>query len=797
MIGQLEVFFRRLRRTLSRSVWLSRLLQLPPAKEESAQPGLLLIQIDGLSESQFERAKERNEVPFLQRLIEREHYHVQTLYSGLPSTTPAVQAELYYGVKGGVPAFGFRDHESGQVFRMFEPTAAAELEERHSIKGEEALLKGGCAYLINYAGGAEETHFCPSSLGWGPALRQASPLVIMVFVLSNIYSFLRMTVLVFVEFGLAIVDFFRGLVDKRDFMKELKFIPSRVVIAILMRELCVIGAKMDLSRGMPVIHLNFLGYDEQSHRRGPDSSFAHWTLRGIDDAVARLWRAANRSAWRHYDVWIFTDHGQAATVAYQNVLGYSVEEAVTAVFAQSSAQPGDRCTASSSIQTQRARFVGGRKIQRLISVLGSQNDNAEIGKPLVVAFGPVGHVYSPIPLTSKQRNSIAHELAHTHKVPLVLHLEKPGIVRGWTDEGEFRLPEDSSTLFGMDHPFQDALGDDVLRLCEHPDAGDFVLLGWRAGIQPITFAMENGAHGGAAPEETNGFVLIPADTRLPEREHAYLRPIDLRRTALEYMGRSVRKTERSRPSTATTQMDTLRITTYNVHSCRGMDGKYSAERIARVIARTNPDVVALQEVDVGRVRSHGKDQAHLIAQYLEMEFHFHASIRIEEEHYGDAILSHLPMRLVKAGPLPRLVDRPNSEERGALWVTITLNGKEIQIINTHLGLNRRERMAQVEALLGGEWLGHEQCTDPVILCGDFNAMPSSRVYARLCERLRDAQNVTRGAQSLGTFPSRYPTLRLDHVFVSPGINVSCVKVPETGLARIASDHLPLMTEIRI
>ena len=316
MLGRIETFFRRLRRNLSRSVWLARLLRLPVSEGSPTRPGLIMIQIDGLSQPQFERALNRGELPFLRRLIRREHYQLHAHYSGLPSTTPAVQAELFYGVKGAVPAFSFRDHESRRIVRMYEPDAAARVEALHAGNGNEALLEGGSAYSDNFTGGAAESHFCPSSMGWGPTLRAANPLVLLAFLLSNFYSFLRVAVLLLMELGLALIDFVRGLVGGHDFVKELKFIPTRVAISILLRELCVIGGKIDISRGMPIIHINFLGYDEQSHRRGPRSLFAHWTLKGIDDAIARLWRAANHSAWRHYEVWIYSDHGQAIVRRY-------------------------------------------------------------------------------------------------------------------------------------------------------------------------------------------------------------------------------------------------------------------------------------------------------------------------------------------------------------------------------------------------------------------------------------------------------------------------------------------------
>ena len=119
-----------------------------------------------------------------------------------------------------------------------------------------------------------------------------------------------------------------------------------------------------------------------------------------------------------------------------------------------------------------------------------------------------------------------------------------------------------------------------------------------------------------------------------------------------------------------------------------------------------------------------------------MSFHFHPAFQVEEEFYGDAILTSLPMRLVQAGRLP---GNAMLEPRGALWVAVTTGGAEIQIINTHLSLAPFERSMQVDALLGPHWISHPRCTEPVVLAGDFNAGSPSRVYRRLSTRLRDAQ----------------------------------------------------------
>lgn len=247
----------------------------------------------------------------------------------------------------------------------------------------------------------------------------------------------------------------------------------------------------------------------------------------------------------------------------------------------------------------------------------------------------------------------------------------------------------------------------------------------------------------------------------------------------------------------TSRPDQLRILTYNVHRCLGTDGRLSPRRISEVIAGYEPDVVALQELDVGRIRTGGVDQAHEIAHQLGMSFHFNPALRVLEELYGDAILTTRPCTLVHAGPLPGLPGIRELEPRGALWAAIEVAGATLQVINTHLGLIARERLAQVEALLGPEWLGHPACTDPVILIGDFNAVPRSRAYQRLARHLADAQRARPDLRPRPTFPARLPVFRLDHAFIGSGIEVVGSAVPRTPLTRVASDHLPLVLDVRI
>jgi endonuclease/exonuclease/phosphatase family metal-dependent hydrolase len=240
-----------------------------------------------------------------------------------------------------------------------------------------------------------------------------------------------------------------------------------------------------------------------------------------------------------------------------------------------------------------------------------------------------------------------------------------------------------------------------------------------------------------------------------------------------------------------------RIVTYNVHRCVGNDRRLDVARVAAVLAELQPDIVALQELDVGRRRTNHVDQAHEIARRLSMTHHFHAAMQVEEERYGDAILTVYPERLVKAGPLPGLPRVRGLEPRGALWVEVEIDGRPVQIVNTHLGLVPREQQLQAAHLAGSAWLDHADCRSPAILLGDFNATASSVVYRTLVRRLQPARQLAPRKSPTSTFPSQLPVLRIDHLFVSAGVEVLDVTAPFTPLTRVASDHLPLVMDFAL
>lgn len=792
MIVSVHKAFRRLRRLFSRSEWTARALGLPFETEPGAV-GLVMIQIDGLSRTQVEDAIGSGRMPCLAQLIAREHYILHDLYSGLPSATAAFQGELFYGVKQAVPGFSFLDRERDHLVRMFEPDEVDRIERQLELASNGPLLAGGTALADNYTAAASSSHFCPTARGFDASLKNLNPFFIALLILMHGYTFVRIAALMFVELVLALTGLVRGFFDGEDLAEESKAIPSRVLVTILLRELVTIVAKVDIARGSPIVHMNFLGYDEQAHRRGPDSRFAHWSLKGIDDAIARVYRAAGRSIPRHYDVWIHSDHGQCRAQSYRSVHGCTLSSAVAAIFSDHTGKVVDyRDVGTFGEQTHggpdfwSSLFDNKSVIQRLFR----KAPLSHLTSLSIASLGPIAMVYWKPSVTFEEKTVLAEALVKETRVPLVLACDDAGIVHGWTADGKLSLPDDVLALLGEDHPHLAATMEDLITYCQSKNAGDFILSGWRYGQPAITFADENGSHGGMTPEETSAFVLLPSDITLKAAHGTSIRGLDLRHAALNYV------TNRSspKPPPRRTRNRTFRLVTYNVHGCVGVDGKLSPARIARVLARCKPDIVALQEVDVFRYRSGGVHQARAIADLLGMSYHFHPTIHVEEERYGDAILTHLPMRLVQRALLPGS-KLGWYEPRGAIWAEVDIDGTWVQIINTHLGLTAGERIRQVERLMGPRWMNHPDCISPRILCGDFNSVPNSPVYKRVVNQLRDVQQYRLGFKPKGTFTSNLPAVRIDHVFVDEGLRVESSEVHASELARLASDHLPLVVEL--
>ena len=226
----------------------------------------------------------------------------------------------------------------------------------------------------------------------------------------------------------------------------------------------------------------------------------------------------------------------------------------------------------------------------------------------------------------------------------------------------------------------------------------------------------------------------------------------------------------------------LRVMTYNMHSGRGTDARYDLGRVADVIASYEPDIVALQEVDVGRLRTEAVDQAAELGKRLGMEAHFAPAIERGAERYGIATLTTL--RTIEA----RKIFLPGhtqlrSEPRCALATRHEWDGGELEMINTHLSTLFRERPGQVAAIVAAF------ATEALVIAGDFNMTPLSPAYRLLRRGMKSATWMAR------TWPSFAPVVPIDHILFRGRLRLIGGCAWTGGPAHVASDHLPVVAEL--
>lgn len=234
---------------------------------------------------------------------------------------------------------------------------------------------------------------------------------------------------------------------------------------------------------------------------------------------------------------------------------------------------------------------------------------------------------------------------------------------------------------------------------------------------------------------------------------------------------------------AQSEPHTLRVVAYNIKHGRGMDGKVDLNRIAEVILKLNPDLLALQEVDKFCERSGNRDLAAELGKTLKMEHRFGKFMDFQGGEYGMAILSRFPIKETYRHSLPE-----GAEPRCALEVQVEVNGMQspISFIGIHNDwTNEAIRVDQIDALL----TAIEGRSHPVILAGDFNGEPSDDSM----QTLRKAQWTILDKGNKKTFPSDDPQKEIDFI-VTRGFSQTSVEHDVID-ERVASDHRPIVASI--
>jgi endonuclease/exonuclease/phosphatase family metal-dependent hydrolase len=222
---------------------------------------------------------------------------------------------------------------------------------------------------------------------------------------------------------------------------------------------------------------------------------------------------------------------------------------------------------------------------------------------------------------------------------------------------------------------------------------------------------------------------------------------------------------------------TLRLATWNIHQGIGRDRRRDLARTAQVINAMHPDLIGLQEVD-NRVEA-GKSDLARLEELTGLRAIAGPTMLRPTGDYGNALLTRLAVHKVERHD----ISVKNREPRGILVAHLDVTGIRLQVAVTHLGLRPGERRSQVQRLI--QVLSGEN-RRPMILMGDFNE------WLFWGRPLRWLHHHFGHSRSPATFPARWPLLRLDHILSDPPEHLHSHRVFKNALARIASDHLPLV-----
>jgi endonuclease/exonuclease/phosphatase family metal-dependent hydrolase len=235
----------------------------------------------------------------------------------------------------------------------------------------------------------------------------------------------------------------------------------------------------------------------------------------------------------------------------------------------------------------------------------------------------------------------------------------------------------------------------------------------------------------------------------------------------------------------------LRIATYNIHKCRGLDRRVRPARIVQVLREIDADIVAMQEV----ISAHGRgedDQAQFIAAELGFHFCFGENRHLGGAPYGNLLLSRYPLSLIQNHD----ISTDGRERRGCLRADIRIAETTFHLFNVHLGTSFFERRRQARKLIDTDILGDSKLLGVRIICGDFNEWTRGLTTQVLTRSFRSI-DIRSHLGRPRTYPGIIPLVHLDHIYFDGSLKLDHAVLHRSRTALMASDHLPLVAEFQV
>jgi len=521
---------------------------------------MLLLHLDGVGRSQLDCALRDGYLPNVAQLLDSGRYGVSSCRAGVPTSTPSFQAGLLYGCEADIPGYVWYDKRRRRAMRMDSYQDVRRVEQDLARRGDP-LLAGGSVYCSIFSGGAPRRwalsgifeKLRPEDLGWErDASVRSFARDLAAATLVHTATAGRIAGALLLDVASGIVETARWASSVGSLQHESQFLFHRVLTECLFSEFAANATVIDVARGTPIVYACFIGYDEYAHRRGPYSHMAMLKLFELDRALGRILAAVDAVPELGYEVYLFSDHGQAATRPAEQIVGESIGEHLLSdtpskgehlrPIAFGGAGGGDAAAVAAQARWLRAlsRSLPGtlgklalgwaRHAAKALDAAQPANVRAD-GPLLVVPAGDIAHVYS----TEVAEPCLEAELRARHPGLLDRCANSPVVgvtlVRGalgpvaLRNGRRFELDRASdaaevSRLIG--HPLAATYCKDLLAL---KSAGDVVLIG-AGGGHTVAYPWEFGSHGGLAAEEVETFVVHPAS--LGENAFAHVvRPREL------------------------------------------------------------------------------------------------------------------------------------------------------------------------------------------------------------------------------------------------------------------------------
>ncbi|MCH7548824.1 MAG: phage holin family protein, partial [Candidatus Krumholzibacteriota bacterium] len=378
-------------------------------ESDTEQPGIIYIEIDGLSRTVFEQALAEGHMPTLERWLSGGTHRFVQWDCGLPSQSSSSQAGILHGNNFDIPAFRWYDKDRGRLIVSNHPADAMLIEE--AVSNGQGLLRDGGLSVCNMLSGDAAVSVATMSTFPKRSVQRASPIYFNYYI--NPYNFIRGVVLTFAEMFVELFQSTRArLRNVQPRVSRGGWFPFlRAASTVLQRDISVYLVTGQMFSGIPSAYTTFVGYDVVAHHAGCRRADAMGVLRDIDQRIRNLRRAAD-DAPRPYHFVILSDHGHSPAIPFRQLYHQTLDQLVRTLVSDSGRVHAPTTPTESwghlnalltdAIQYERLASRAARRILRSRTrdgfvELGAREQRRETPPEevnvMVCASGNLGHIY--------------------------------------------------------------------------------------------------------------------------------------------------------------------------------------------------------------------------------------------------------------------------------------------------------------------------------------------------------------------------------------------------------------------